>query len=107
MIKLIFLIVVLATGESGRLEYRHTFETVAACEESKASVQQNLMVYLKDEYDLDVADVKVVGTCDGVDTPAKDPDDDTYDAMKAILVEMNRQGGMAHVADRMRGESWH
>lgn len=100
MVKIIALLLVLATGQTARLEYATVYDTNAQCEAAKVEAEAVLYQWLKERHDLDRADVQSVLTCDGED--AKDGDDTSANGIRNLLVKMNSQGGMARVGEQAK-----
>lgn len=101
MVKIIVLLVVLATGQTAKLEYRQTFDTNALCEAGKAAAEAELYEFLKSQHDLDREEVSAKLVCDGKDAEG---DDATYNAMQRLLRSMIDQGGLEQVVKGARHE---
>lgn len=103
MVKIIVLLVVLATGQTAKLEYRETFDTKAACEAAKPAAEEALYEQLKAANDLAREDVSVKMVCDGEDADVQE-NDPTYNALQRLLRSMIDQGGLEQVVKGARHE---
>lgn len=92
MIKLIAILIVLATGQTQRFTYVTTFDTRAQCEAARPQVEDTFYAAMEQVYGLTRAEIdakfKCVGEDDGIDP---------YGELARILDEMNRRGGFGHL----------
>ena len=90
MIKLIAVLLVLASGQTKEFAYKDTFETRTACEEALPDLTERFLDAMQAAYGLSRDEIQVALKCVGDDT-------DPFGDIARILDEMNKRGGFGHL----------